>query len=482
MNIFLHYKYYYINIISMHLFNEEGNLKVNLQELRKICESEKFQRSETGFWNQNCSIIKDKLLATEFINHDKATDTIISRRIKFKPNYLQRKLLNDCFGAYRWIYNKAIDVIFEVKKYSDKFNCIIDIKLVKKAIYENVKINDDEIPDFIKILPSDSRKEALREAIKNYKTCLTHLNKKLCRRFLLKHKRKDATTFRIKTNAIKLTGNKLVIFKKRILDLIEAGNLNKDLRYATLNNGNLRRLKPYLNASGNPTAYPLINYSHGNYYIIVSGNRKVEQCNVKKEICAIDPGVVNFHTIYDGVVGYEGVKLYETRLEGINQRIDKITQHKQNFTGAKRKRMHLRELKLRAKVSNIVYQFRHTLASKLCNKYKVILLPKLGIKQVAKHLRRQVNRKLYALSHYKFNELIKQIATRTGTTVIHCLESYTSKTCGNCGNLQTCDVDRTFRCRACYYVADRDENACKNILIRSLNNYILSCSSSGKRK
>jgi len=450
------------------------NLKVDIQHLRKISENEKFTKSKTGFWNQNCSIIKDNLTNVDYLNHDKSVSTVVSRRVKFKPNYLQRRLLKQCFDAYRYVYNQSISYILRVIDMSQKMDIHISPKMIEFNVYKNVKITDDLVPDFILPLPSDSRKEALREAVKNYKTCIKHKNLNLCKKYLLKHKRRDDATFRIKTNAIKLMRNKLVIFNHRINKLIKDENLSKDYKYAILTNSNRKRLSEFINTKGNPTSYPLITYSHGNYYLIVSGERRAEVKEDKKEICAIDPGIVNFHTVYDGEIYTEGAKLYETKLEKINQRIDKITAAKPYFTGAKQKCMIKRELKLRAKVSNIVYDFRHKLASKLCSKYKVILLPKLGIKQVAKNLRKQVNRKLYALSHYKFNELIKHIAKRTGTTVIHCLESYTSKTCGNCGNLQNVDDDRIFRCRSCTWTKDRDENACKNILIRTLNNYLLS--------
>ncbi|QJX73027.1 putative transposase [Faustovirus] len=478
-----------MNYISMHLFNEQGNLKVDLQRLRKVSEAEKFTRSETGFWNQNCSVIKDKYIDNlTLTNHDNPENVIVSRKILIKPNYLQRKLLMECFHAYRYVYNQAIELIFRILDLSEKTGCKIMPSTIKMAVYKYVKITDDIVPDFVLPLPADSRKEALREAVKNYSTCITHMRRGICKKFLLKHKRRDAMTFRIKTNAIKLEKNKLVIFRDRIIERIRDVAVEREgkctaksikkynhLRYADIDKGNRSRLSPYLDENGNPTSYPIITYSHGKYYLIVSGTREAEITKDKKEICAIDPGVVNFHTIYDRETTYiEGHKLYETKLQSINQRIDKLVRAKQYVTGAKLKRMRLRELKLRAKVSNIVYDFRHKLASTLCNKYKVILLPKLGIKQVAKHLRRTVNRKLYALSHYKFNELIKQIAQRTGTTVIHCLESYTSKTCGNCGNLQSVDDDRIFRCALCQYVCGRDENACKNILIRTLNNYLLS--------
>ncbi len=52
-----------------------------------------------------------------------------------------------------------------------------------------------------------------------------------------------------------------------------------------------------------------------------------------------------------------------------------------------------------------------------------------------------------------------------GVTVIAVNPSYTSVNCSNCGEsvVKTLST-RTHSCHACSYVADRDENAAKNIL------------------
>ena len=46
-------------------------------------------------------------------------------------------------------------------------------------------------------------------------------------------------------------------------------------------------------------------------------------------------------------------------------------------------------------------------------------------------------------------------------------ETYTSKTCGFCGNLYDVKSSRVFTCPSCNNSYDRDMNAARNILIKN---------------
>ncbi len=61
------------------------------------------------------------------------------------------------------------------------------------------------------------------------------------------------------------------------------------------------------------------------------------------------------------------------------------------------------------------------------------------------------------------------MADRVGVLVVRCNESYTSKTCPNCGHIhQHLGGAKTFRCSQCGYTADRDANGARNIMLRAL--------------
>ena len=66
---------------------------------------------------------------------------------------------------------------------------------------------------------------------------------------------------------------------------------------------------------------------------------------------------------------------------------------------------------------------------------------------------------------YRFREWLEYFGVVYGVPVIAVNPSYTSINCSNCGEpvVKTLST-RTHSCQACSYVADRDENAAKNIL------------------
>ena len=48
-------------------------------------------------------------------------------------------------------------------------------------------------------------------------------------------------------------------------------------------------------------------------------------------------------------------------------------------------------------------------------------------------------------------------------------ESYTSKTCGCCGELNEVGLSRVYNCKFCKTIIDRDINGGRNILIKNMS-------------
>ena len=64
---------------------------------------------------------------------------------------------------------------------------------------------------------------------------------------------------------------------------------------------------------------------------------------------------------------------------------------------------------------------------------------------------------------------LKQAAQRKGVIVVLCNESYTSKTCGNCGHVHhRLGGNKVFKCPHCGIQISRDVNGARNILLRAL--------------
>lgn len=66
-------------------------------------------------------------------------------------------------------------------------------------------------------------------------------------------------------------------------------------------------------------------------------------------------------------------------------------------------------------------------------------------------------------SHYSFRQLLNNKAELYNEVhVLECIEPYT---CGQCGELNY----KVFKCKHCGYIADRDVNGVRNILLRYLS-------------
>ena len=136
----------------------------------------------------------------------------------------------------------------------------------------------------------------------------------------------------------------------------------------------------------------------------------------------------------------------------------------------KRKNIKKQLRKLRTKIRNKVHNLHHQTANILCKKFKVILLPEFGTKDMMsndKDLRASTKNGLKALSHYKFRQILKHKAEQRGVQLIICEEAWTSKTCSRCGWInESLKGQEIFKCKSCGHKADRDENAARNILIK----------------
>ena len=77
-------------------------------------------------------------------------------------------------------------------------------------------------------------------------------------------------------------------------------------------------------------------------------------------------------------------------------------------------------------------------------------------------------RRLLTWGHGYFEQRLIRHAEIYGKTVIITDEHYTTKTCGNCFHLNEVGAKEELSCSNCFVKIDRDINASRNILIRTL--------------
>ncbi|RYX78240.1 transposase, partial [bacterium] len=74
----------------------------------------------------------------------------------------------------------------------------------------------------------------------------------------------------------------------------------------------------------------------------------------------------------------------------------------------------------------------------------------------------KIKRNLYALSHYKFREILQHQSEKYGVKLLIVSEYNTTKMCSSCGKLNNPGKSKIYEC-SCGLLADRDINAAKNI-------------------
>jgi putative transposase len=218
----------------------------------------------------------------------------------------------------------------------------------------------------------------------------------------------------------------------------------------------------------------------GRYYLIVprqvakKGENPAHQ--TPESIVSLDPGVRTFQTTYDASgLATEWGKGDMCQIFRLCRMADKVQHAWQAKKGSKRRTTKRAWLRMLDKIKNKVKEIHRKLAVWLCENYKVILIPTFESSKMACRAKRKINsktaRNMLTWSHYGFRQLLKAKAELyTCVTVVDCEEPYTSKTCGCCGEINVkLGGAKTFRCKKCGYVADRDINGARNILLRYLS-------------
>jgi len=131
--------------------------------------------------------------------------------------------------------------------------------------------------------------------------------------------------------------------------------------------------------------------------------------------------------------------------------------------------------KLYSKIKDVVSNFHNQTASLLARKFQLILLPKFETSRMVSKKGNLVSasrRILLTLSHFKFQEKLKQLTSKYGSKLVIVTEEFTTKTCGACGKINdNVGKSEVFACcdKNCEYTLDRDAHGARNILIKYMS-------------
>ncbi len=372
-------------------------------------------------------------------------------KIKLYPSKELHRVWKRWLAAYRFYYNQSIAIL--LRDYDKVTKTIIDKKTGKS---KEVKITGDDldkilqklesIPDWVKTLPGHQRQEACSEAYDAFKQARSQGGNP-------KFKSCKATSQTIQ---------------------FKVGNFKKGTWYCNttkgLNFSSLQKV-PYQCEYGTELVY-----KRGEWFGCFP--RALEEVLTGSDrVIALDPGNRTFLTGYDGEnvleIGKGDIGLIQRLCLHLDQLISKAERSQSRQKYQIRKAIK----RARARIQNLIKDLHNKTVNLLVNSYKVIFLPTFDSIQMVckingKGKKRKINsksaRQMLTLSHYKFEQHLKQAAQRKGVIVVLCNESYTSKSCGACGHIYEIGSSKTHNCPNCGTKTSRDVNGARNIMLRSL--------------
>lgn len=352
----------------------------------------------------------------------------------------QSDILNQWFGVARIYYNQAIIRLKE--------NHRISFYSLRKELIDKLKFQFPYSED----TPYDIRANAIKDA---YITIMNGIKKAIKERKFIEYKFREKKDLNQSIFIPKASVNKNGIFTRILKEM----NMSEFIQNV---DGDCR-----------------LCYKRNNgYYLSIPQKSKTKtNSNIPKKFatyCAIDPGIRTFATCYTrkGVfeIGVNDCK----RIDRLNYHLDKL-QSEINISNAKKKaKLRKASQKMRDKIKNIVKELHWKASKFLCVNFKKIFIPEFKTQDMAIKKDRKINKKtvrnMMTWSHYLFRQRLIHQAKKYGSDIYIVNESYTSKTCSNCGHInEKLGGSKTFKCAKCEMKMDRDVNGARNILIRQLS-------------
>jgi len=348
-----------------------------------------------------------------------------SRKIRFYPTKQQKILLFKWFGVARYSFNKTIEYL---RQPDTKANWYV----IKTEIIHNLPEWSKKVPYQIK---SIGIKDAC-DAVKNAKLTFKQTGKI------------QKVKFRSRKNA----DFNLYIPKQ---SLTEAGF------YHTLTGViNLRE------RIGEVKHDCRVILENGRYFVIKPEDRAVKRPdNQRLSVVALDPGVRTFQTMYSNELVVKAGCSDFSRIYRLCDVLDSLySKRKKESTN----KYNVKLKRIRCKIKDLISEIHHKLALFLVKTYEVVLIPSFETSNMVTKLHSKVARAMLGWSHYRFKQFLKNKAAEYSCNIIEVNESYTSKTCTNCGKQQNIGFKKSMKC-SCGTELDRDINGARNVFLKNIS-------------
>lgn len=188
-------------------------------------------------------------------------------------------------------------------------------------------------------------------------------------------------------------------------------------------------------------------------------NQGASSSNSERTI-VIDPGVRKFG------VGYDPLGKIVVFGEGANKELIRLLLRLDKEENIGKKKLYWK------KIHDLTEELHWKIISYLTDNYDIIMMPEFRISGMVKgkKISRQTRRLLYIFRHYSFIQKLKVKVQVHNKKLYLVDESYTSKTCTNCGFLKkNLGSSEVYECEPCGVRLDRDVNGSRNIYIKNIS-------------
>lgn len=371
---------------------------------------------------QTCSLSSQRF-HVEF--KDSGNTVQRSRKIRAYPTQEQKKILNNWFGASRFAYNKTVEFLKQP-----------DTKAQWKSIKTDLL---HEMPEWSKEVPYQIKSVAIRDC------CQAVSNAK--KKFKLTGKF-QVVKFRSK----KRGDNNLFIPQSAV---------SENGVYHTIL-GKLKTAEPLWK----PVHDCRVVLQNGRYFVIIPIDVAVKRPeNQRLSASALDCGVRTFQTVFSKELTLKVGEHDFQRIFRYCYALDKLISRKRKERSNKFNKAMQR---IRWKIRDLIDEIHNKLALTLCRLFDVVYIPSFETHDMVSKLKHKTSRAMLGWAHYRFKTKLKSKAEEYSCKVIDCTEEYTSKTCGNCGEINSIGGKEVWTCKHCGCVHGRDINGARNILLKQM--------------
>ena len=348
-----------------------------------------------------------------------------SRKIRVYPTKEQKTILSNWFGASRFAYNKTVELLKQP-----------DTEAKWKSIKTDLM---HDMPEWSKEVPYQIKSVAIRDCCQSVSAA--------------KRKFRQTGKFQeVKFRSKKRGDNNLFIPQTAVSE--------NGVYHTVL--GKLKTAEPLWK----PVHDCRVVLQNGRYFVIIPIDVAVKRPdNQRLSACALDCGVRTFQTVFSkelilkvGEHDFQRIFRYCYALDRLISR--KKKEHSNTFNKAMQR--------IRWKVRDLIDEIHNKLALTLCRIFDVVYIPTFETRDMVSKLKHKTSRAMLGWSHYRFKMKLKSKAEEYSCKVVDCTEEYTSKTCGNCGKINTIGGKESWTCKHCGCVHDRDINGARNILLKQM--------------